>query len=40
MSGLTANAIGHHGVLHEGVHFIQKPFRMNEPARKVRDAIA
>jgi hypothetical protein len=40
MSGYTANATGHHGVLHEGAHFIRKPFRMNEPARKFRNAIA
>ena len=39
MSGYTANIIAHHGVLEEGVHFIQKPFSMLNLARKVREAL-
>ena len=39
MSGYTANVIAHHGVLDEGVHFIQKPFSSAEFAVKVQDAI-
>jgi PAS domain S-box-containing protein len=40
MSGYTADVIAHHGVLHEGVEFIQKPFSMKELADKVREALA
>ncbi len=36
MSGYTANVIAHHGVLDEGVQFIQKPFSMGDLAEKVR----
>ena len=36
MSGYTADVIAHHGVLEEGVQFIQKPFSMKELAAKVR----
>ncbi len=39
MSGYTANIIAHHGVLDEGVHFIQKPFSMKKLAAKVREAL-
>jgi PAS domain S-box-containing protein len=39
MSGYTANVIAHHGVLDEGVYFIQKPFSMDELATKVRKAL-
>ncbi len=39
MSGYTANVIVHHGVLEEGVHFLQKPFSMNDLAGKVREAM-
>jgi two-component system, cell cycle sensor histidine kinase and response regulator CckA len=39
MSGYTANVIAHHGVLDEGVHFIQKPFSIKDLAAKVREAI-
>lgn len=39
MSGYTANVIAHHGVLEEGVMFIQKPFSMENLASKVREAL-
>jgi signal transduction histidine kinase len=39
MSGYTANVIAHHGVLDEGVSFIQKPFSTNDLADKVREGI-
>ncbi len=35
MSGYTADGIAHHGILEEGVNFIQKPFSVNDLARKV-----
>jgi PAS domain S-box-containing protein len=40
MSGYTANVIAHHGVLDEGVHFIQKPFAVSDLAAKIREALA
>jgi len=39
MSGYTANVIAHHGVLDEGVHFIQKPFSLPAMAAKVREVL-
>jgi len=39
MSGYTANVIAHHGVLDEGVHFIQKPFSMKDLGKKLREAM-
>ena len=38
MSGYTADVIAHHGVLDEGVHFIQKPFSLRDLTAKVREA--
>jgi diguanylate cyclase (GGDEF)-like protein/PAS domain S-box-containing protein len=39
MSGYTADLIAHHGVLDQGVHFIQKPITMKELTAKVREAL-
>ena len=39
MSGYTADVIAHHGVLDDGVHFIQKPFSVHDLAAKVRDTL-
>jgi CheY-like chemotaxis protein len=39
MSGYTDNAIVHHGILEKGMNYIQKPFTVNELARKVREVL-
>ncbi len=39
MSGYTADVIAHHGVLDEGVHFLQKPFSVDDLASAVRKAL-
>jgi two-component system, cell cycle sensor histidine kinase and response regulator CckA len=39
VSGYTEDAIGEYGVLEEGVHFLQKPFRPCDLARKVREVL-
>jgi CheY-like chemotaxis protein len=39
MSGYNADVIAHHGVLSEGINFIQKPFSLFELATKVREAL-
>jgi FixJ family two-component response regulator len=39
MSGYTANVIAHHGVLEQGVHFINKPFSRQDLARQVREVL-
>jgi len=40
MSGYTADVIAHHGVLEEGVLFLQKPFTLKALAVKVAEAMA
>ena len=40
MSGYTANAIAHRGVLDEGIHFLQKPFSLEKLATKLREALS
>jgi YesN/AraC family two-component response regulator len=39
MSGYTADVIAHHGVLDEGVHFIQKPFTSKELAARLKEVL-
>ncbi len=39
MSGYAANVIAQHGILEDGVHFIQKPFTMDDLARAIRRAM-
>ncbi len=39
MSGYTADVIAHHGVLDEGIQFINKPFSIKALAAKVRDIL-
>ena len=39
MSGYTADVIAHHGVLDKGVHFIQKPFSIQDLATKLREVL-
>jgi two-component system cell cycle sensor histidine kinase/response regulator CckA len=39
MSGYTADVIARHGILEEGVNFIQKPFTMDDLLRAIRTAL-
>ncbi len=39
MSGYTADAIAQHGLLEEGIHFLQKPFMTRDLLQKVREAL-
>ena len=40
MSGYTSTVIGRHGVLEEGMHFLQKPFTRKALAEKINTALA
>jgi len=39
MSGYTSNVIAHHGILADGLHFLQKPFTPADLAAKVREVL-
>ncbi len=39
MSGYTSNVIGQHGIIDEGLHFIQKPFSLQTLSEKVRHVL-
>jgi PAS domain S-box-containing protein len=39
MSGYTDDAIAHHGVLDQGTHLINKPFRLADLALKIRERL-
>ncbi len=39
MSGYTADVIAHHGVIDQGIHFLQKPFSVTTLAQKVREVL-
>ena len=39
MSGYTADVIAHHGIIDEGIQFLQKPFSVNTLAAKVRETL-
>lgn len=39
MSGYARDVIAHHGVLDEGLYFLQKPFTLNELAQKVLQVL-
>ncbi len=40
MSGNTEDVIAHHGVMDEGVQFIEKPFNIAALEEKIRQSVA
>ena len=40
MSGYTTEILSTHGILHEGIHFLHKPFSAKGLASRVREALA
>jgi len=40
MSGYTPSMIVNHGVLKKGVHFIQKPFTMEDLGRRMEEVLS
>lgn len=39
LSGYTANVIAHHGIIDEGIHFLQKPFSRKDLSHKIREVL-
>jgi hypothetical protein len=39
MSGYTSDGIAHHGILDDGIAFIQKPFSIQSVSTKVRAVL-
>jgi two-component system cell cycle sensor histidine kinase/response regulator CckA len=39
MSGYTDDLVSHHGVLEEGIAFIQKPFSVHQLTARVREVL-
>jgi response regulator RpfG family c-di-GMP phosphodiesterase len=39
MSGYTSNVVVHHGVVDEGVHFVQKPLSLQVLSSKIREVL-
>lgn len=39
MSGYTDDFLGHHGILEESLHFLEKPFTEEALAQKIRDVL-
>ena len=40
VSGYTADVIAHHGILEEGVYFLQKPYSIESLSIKLREAMS